>query len=204
MQTSNPRELILIGIIDNVDQYLEKEIHNYLEDLIPECRVRGEWFDFSLIKPFLSTWLNRYNKDFDEGIGFYDKEQDLLRIVDIFHERRSVDNCSQDMITLKSDGRVQRKGLPRKELDWINKNISQYIKGSTRANKNHVDYFGDLIREGDEYFQVDYSATYGTDDKISSNSLKKVYDLIDRMGLKTNVENLKFYLSQGEKHDTSK
>ena len=88
--------------------------------------------------------------------------------------------------------------------DWINKNISQYIKGSTRANKNHVDYFGDLIREGDEYFQVDYSATYGTDDKISSNSLKKVYDLIDRMGLKTNVENLKFYLSQGEKHDTSK
>ena len=102
LQTSNPRELILVGIIDNVDQCLEKEIHDYLEDLIPECRVRGEWFDFSLIKPFLSIWLNRYNKDFNEGIGFYDKEQDLLRIVDIFYERRNVDNCSKDIITLKT------------------------------------------------------------------------------------------------------
>ena len=205
LQTSNPRELILVGIIDNVDQCLEKEIHDYLEDLIPECRVRGEWFDFSLIKPFLSIWLNRYNKDFDEGIGFYDKEQDLLRIVDIFYERRNVDNCSKDIITLKSDGKVQRKDLPTKELNWINENISQYIKGSTTANKNHIDYFGDLIRSGDNYFQIDYSSTFGVNDKLSSNSFKKIYNVIDKMGLKTNVENLKFHLSkEKEKHGSSK
>ena len=202
LQTSNPRELIVVGILNNVGQDLEKEIHNYLEDLIPECRVRGEWFDFSLIKPFLSMWLNRYNKNFNRHIGFYDEHQDLLRIIDIFHERRSVENCSQDIITLKSNGRVQRKSLPSKELRWISKNISKYMKGETRANKNHVDYFGDLIREGDIYFQVDYSATYGVNDKLSSNSLKKVYDLIDNMGLKSNIEELKFYLK--EKNVTSK
>ena len=205
LQTSNPRELILVGIIDNVDQCLEKEIHDYLEDLIPECRVRGEWFDFSLIKPFLSIWLNRYNKDFNEGIGFYDKEQDLLRIVDIFYERRNVDNCSKDIITLKSDGKVQRKDLPTKELNWINENISQYIKGSTTANKNHIDYFGDLIRSGDNYFQIDYSSTFGVNDKLSSNSFKKIYNVIDKMGLKTNVENLKFHLrKEKEKHGSTK
>ena len=205
LQTSNARELILVGIIDNVDQSLEKEIHNYLEALIPECRVRGEWFDFSLIKPFLSIWFNRYNKDFNEGIGFYDREQDLLRIVDIFYEGRNADNCSQDIITLKSDGKVQRKSLPTKELNWINENISQYIKGSTAANKNHIDYFGDLIRSGDNYFQIDYSSTFGVNDKLSSNSFKKIYNIIDKMGLKTNVENLKFYLSkEKEKYDTSK
>ena len=61
LQTSNPRELIIIGIIDNVAQSLEKEIHDYLEDLIPECRVRGEWFDFSLVKPFLSIFTSFAN-----------------------------------------------------------------------------------------------------------------------------------------------
>ena len=196
LQTSNPRELIIIGIIDNVDQSLEKEIHDYLEDLIPECRVRGEWFDFSLVKPFLSIWLNRYNKNFNEHIGFYDKEQDLLRIVDIFYENRTTENCSKDIISLKKDGKIQRKSLPSKELSWINKNISPFIKGSTIANKNHIDYFGDLIRDGDNYFQINYSSTFGVNEKLSSNSLKKIYDIIDKTGLRLHLKNLKFRLEE--------
>ena len=196
MQTSNPRELILVGIIDNVNQCFEKEIHSYLENLIPECRVRGEWFDFSLVKPFLGMWLNRYNKDFNEDIGFYDEEQDLLRIVDIFYENRTIENCSQDMITLKNDGRIERKGLPNKELNWMNKNISPYVKGLTRANKNHIDYFGDLIRDGDDYFQINYSSTFGVCEKLSANSLKKIYDIIDKTGLRLHLKNLKFTLEQ--------
>jgi len=196
LQTSNPRELIIIGIIENVDQSLEKEIHNYLEDLIPECRVRGEWFDFSLVKPFLSIWLNRYNKNFNEHIGFYDEEQDLLRIVDIFYENRTTENCSRDIISLKKDGKIKRKSLPSKELSWINKNISPFIKGSTIANKNHIDYFGDLIRDGDNYFQINYSSTFGVNEKLSSNSLKKIYDIIDKIGLRLHLENLKFRLEE--------
>ena len=91
------------------------------------------------------------------------------------------------------------------QLNWINENISQYIKGSTTANKNHIDYFGDLIRSGDNYFQIDYSSTFGVNDKLSSNSFKKIYNVIDKMGLKTNVENLKFHLSkEKEKHGSSK
>ena len=192
LQTSNPRELILLGVIDNVSMEVEKEMHKYLETLIPGCRKEGEWFDFSLVKYHIRNWLYPYTKNSYKDMGFYDEDQDLLRLVyneDTEYYRKFL-----------KDGGIA-KTLPKKELEWLDRN-TQFIKGHTKANKTHLDFWGDLIRKNDCYYKIDSYANYDAYEKLSCVSLFKFVDIAEKMGIKRNISNLKFHIKKAYKYDS--
>ena len=179
LQVASPRELILIGTINNVDQSFEKDLHKYLKTLIYGCNVMGEWFDFSLVKYHVRNWLYPFTKHYYFKDGFYDEEQDLLRAlyIDTYDYRQFLDTPTKP------------KDLPRKELDWIKSNAYQFSKGLTTANKTHLDLFGDIIRKDDDYFKI--SNSYDHRDALSCVSLIKLVKILKETGIKSNMQSLK-------------
>ena len=186
LQTSSPRELILLGTIDNVDVSFEKNIHKYLENLIYGCRVRGEWFDFSLIKSHIRTWLYPLTKNYYFSNGFYDEEQDLLKVIyrDTYYYQEFLNSPTKP------------KDLPEKELAWMDKNSYQFTKGHTIARKTHLDMFGDIIRKDDTYYKMGSASESNSEDKLSCVSLIKLIEVLETSGIKTNMSNLKYHLKE--------
>ena len=76
-----------------------------------------------------------------------------------------------------------------KELDWIERNAYQFIKGQTTANKAHLDLFGDIIRKDDQYYKINNS--YDCKDALSCVSLIKLIKILKETGIKSNMQSLK-------------
>lgn len=180
LQTASPRELILIGTINNVDQLFEKELHEYLKNLINGCNVMGEWFDFSLVRYHVRNWLYPFTKHYYFEDGFYDEEQDLLKALyrDTYDYREFLDTPTEP------------KNLPQKEYDWIVNNGYQFLKGATTANKAHLDLFGDIIKKDDPYFKINNSYNCAND-ALSCVSLIKLANILKETGIKSNMQTLK-------------
>ena len=88
------------------------------------------------------------------------------------------------------------KDLPKKELDWMNKNASQFTKGHTMARKTHLDLFGDIIRKDDTYYNMGSDYQSNSEDKLSCVSLIKLIEVLKTSGIKTNISNLKYHLKE--------
>ena len=139
----------------------------------------GEWFDFSLVRYHVRNWLYPFTKHYYFEDGFYDEEQDLLRTLyrDTYDYREYLYTPTKPV------------GLPRKELDWIERNAYQFIKGQTTANKAHLDLFGDIIRKDDQYYKINNS--YDCKDALSCVSLIKLIKILKETGIKSNMQSLK-------------
>tara|TARA_R100000750_G_C2313841_1_gene83573 strand:+ start:40 stop:825 length:786 start_codon:yes stop_codon:yes gene_type:complete len=173
LQTSNPRELFLLGAIET-NKCAEQMIHNYFYN----ARVMGEWFEFEKIKHKLVMWvpiLSHYNFDADclDANRFSLKSRDND---DNKPNRKTLFELTEEdigvflSIPLFYDGYEGRKGV-------------RTLLNHTVANKQHFDIVGNIINKGDVYYRIDDHEDYYWRTKISKSSLSIFKHFLETFGL---------------------
>ena len=186
LQTGNPRELILLGVLSHVGSETESIIHKFLDSSVPEARQKGEWFRYDLIEEYLGLWLSSHK------YSFYNHDQDLLDKTYVFLKYKTIGNG--DLKVYHSYEKQRRiEALDPEKEEWMEKNTWGDNGRSVTSNKNYIDEFGDLITEGSDYYKIKCGSGYSDYLRLSHRSFKKMVDFIFYTGIQINIENLKHY-----------
>lgn len=181
LQTSNPRELFLLGAIET-NKEAERAIHFFLQD----ARAMGEWFVFKEIKERLVMWIPIFT--------FYNFDKDCLN-VDHFSfslTREGKKLKKKTLYNITNEDLKIFKSFPY----TIGSDYFRNLLQPTQANKLHIDIMGNLINVGDVYYLIDdYGVDYTHKTKISESSLSMFKYFLKKFKIYESFKNI------SKKHD---